>query len=93
MYTDSQLSEFPPVVQDMIQAHGLPVVARDAVPAATCGLIKSGRTLANLDSLGEGPEVRIRHGRGIGYPTLDFFRWFSRRVVVEPGKKPATLEA
>ena len=59
-------------------------VARTEVSEFSGGII-SERYLANLDSQGRGPRGRIRTGRKISYPALEFARWLARRSeVVEP---------
>jgi len=92
MLFESQFSEFPQLIQDMARAHGKPVIARHDVPAFTCGLIASGRTLANLDSLGEGPGQKVRVGRAVGYPTVVFCAWLAGRLTLEKGKRHVSVE-
>jgi hypothetical protein len=43
-----------------------------------------GRTMANLDSLGQGPEQRLLLGREIAYPRQSLLAWISRRLKVVP---------
>lgn len=57
-----------------------PIISRDRVTELFGGIITS-KTLANLDSLGEGPP-RIRVGRKIGYLTPVFLGWLANRTVV-----------
>lgn len=44
------------------------------------GGILTPKTLANLDSLCEGPASRIRIGKKIGYERDDFLTWFEKRI-------------
>ena len=54
-----------------------PVIARDHVEKLLGGIISS-KTLANLDSLGDGPK-RMRVGRKVAYRTEDLLEWLSNR--------------
>ncbi len=56
------------------------VVAREKVEILTGGIINP-RTLANLDSKGEGPPGRVRVGRKIAYPVNQFIEWLESRTV------------
>jgi hypothetical protein len=62
-------------------------VARTEVGKFTGGLI-SEKYLANLDCGGKGPAVRIRSGRKIIYPVVEFVKWLENRseVIPERGK-------
>ena len=51
------------------------VVAREKVSDFSGGILHP-RRMANLDSLGEGPE-RIRVGRKIAYPVNSLVKWMS----------------
>jgi hypothetical protein len=53
------------------------IVSRDQISKFTGGAISKGR-MANLDSLGEGPE-RFRIGRKIVYPVKPFIEWLAAR--------------
>lgn len=55
-----------------------PVIARDHVEKLLGGIISS-KSLANLDSLGEGPK-RMRVGRKVAYRTDDLLEWLSNRT-------------
>jgi len=57
-----------------------PVIARHAI-GRLLGEIVHPRTVANLDSRGEGPP-RIRLGRKIAYPRDSFLEWFAARMTV-----------
>jgi len=56
-----------------------PLIARDHVEKLLGGIISS-KTLANLDSLGEGPK-RLRVGRKVAYLTEDLLEWLAKRTV------------
>lgn len=54
------------------------VISRDQIFEFTGGAISRGR-MANLDSLGDGPE-RIRIGRKIVYPVGPLIKWLIART-------------
>jgi predicted DNA-binding transcriptional regulator AlpA len=56
-----------------------PIISRDHVEELLGGVISS-KTLANLDSLGEGPK-RMRVGRKVAYLTEDLLEWLASRAV------------
>jgi predicted DNA-binding transcriptional regulator AlpA len=56
-----------------------PLISRDHVEKILGGIISS-KTLANLDSLGEGPK-RMRVGRKVVYKTEDLLEWLASRTV------------
>lgn len=56
-----------------------PLISRDHVEKLLGGVISS-KTLANLDSLGEGPK-RMRVGRKVVYKTEDLLDWLAQRTV------------
>ena len=58
-----------------------PVMSRNQVESLLGGVI-SGRTLANLDSRGEGPEGRFYIGRKAAYPTRNLLAWLDSRMRV-----------
>lgn len=58
-----------------------PFISREEVQKFTGGIVNR-RTLANLDSLGMGPEGRIRVGRKVAYPVAQFIEWLERRAEV-----------
>ncbi|MBU1275401.1 MAG: hypothetical protein KJ720_08495 [Proteobacteria bacterium] len=47
----------------------------------------SPRTMANLDSLGQGPAQRVRLGKIVGYSRESLLSWLAKRLVVESGRK------
>jgi len=55
-----------------------PVLARKDVSRYLGGII-SPKTLANLDSLGEGPSGRFKVGRTVVYPTAALLMWLEER--------------
>ena len=57
-----------------------PMISRDHVEKLLGGVISS-KTLANLDSLGEGPK-RMRVGRKVVYLTEDLLDWLESRTVI-----------
>ena len=59
----------------------LPVfIARDHVEEILGGIISS-KTLANLDSLGQGPK-RMRVGRKVVYKAEDLLDWLAQRTTI-----------
>lgn len=56
-------------------------ICRDRVEQFTGGAIRS-RHLANLDSLGEGPEGAFKVGRRQCYPIDNFCDWLINRLEV-----------
>ena len=56
------------------------LIARDHVEKLLGGVISS-KTLANLDSLGEGPR-RMRVGRKVVYKTEDLLEWLAQRTTI-----------
>jgi len=54
------------------------IVARQEIGSFTGGVI-SEKYLANLDSQGKGPKGRIRVGRKIAYPVVEFVEWLESR--------------
>ena len=51
-----------------------PVFTREEAAKHLGGLL-SAKTLNNIDYKGEGPEVRVRVGKKIGYGSETFVRW------------------
>jgi len=54
------------------------VVARQKVGEFSGGLLHP-RTMANLDSLGQGPKGRIRLGRRVAYTVESLIQWMEAR--------------
>ena len=55
-----------------------PFIAREKVGEFTGGIIAP-KTLANLDSTGEGPKGRITVGRKVAYPVAELIIWLESR--------------
>jgi hypothetical protein len=68
-------------LSEMVNNWPSPFVARGEVSRFTGGIINP-KTLANLDSRGEGPAGRIRVGRKIAYPVQAFIEWLEKRATV-----------
>lgn len=59
-----------------------PIIARNEVGRITGGLINP-RTLANLDSLGQGPQGKVSMGKiRVGYIREPFINWFVNRLTL-----------
>jgi hypothetical protein len=67
------------VLQKMAAKWPSELVARTEIERFTGGLCNR-RTLANLDSMGKGPEGRLRVGRKICYPTSSVVRFLESRL-------------
>lgn len=72
--------------QEFIDKWPSAVVGREEVAKATGGL-KSPKSMANLDSRGEGPPERVKLGRKVGYPAASFFQWLVEQLQPVEGKK------
>lgn len=60
-----------------------PVFVRQQVRELTGGMI-DGRTLANLDSKGEGPDGKVKMGKTkAGYLREPFVDWFLNRLEIQ----------
>jgi len=59
-----------------------PFVARQEIRVFTGGAV-SEKTMANLDSQGEGPEGRFRIGRKVLYPVENLIKWLEARCLTE----------
>jgi hypothetical protein len=69
-----------------------PYVSRDKVGEFSGGILHP-RTMANLDSLGQGPKGRIRmNGKKITYPVDELINWLEARcdLVDDKEMKPWT---
>jgi predicted DNA-binding transcriptional regulator AlpA len=42
----------------------------------------SPRTMANLDSKGQGPAQRVRLGKSVGYPKEAIMKWLAERIQI-----------
>ena len=56
-----------------------PLVARERVDEFSGGIVTP-KTMANLDSLGEGPKGRITVGRKVAYPVDELISWLEARA-------------
>lgn len=56
-----------------------PIVSRDQIENFTGGALNR-RTLANLDSMGEGPANRFKVGRKVCYPVEAVCEWLASRA-------------
>ena len=81
---DTALNELSPVFRNLYDQ--LPeFVDRKTASRLSGGMVAAG-SIANADSLGEGPAVRVRTGRKVSYPRLEFVKWLASRCSVEhPG--------
>lgn len=55
------------------------VIARRKVGKLTGGLVAP-HTLANADSAGTGPAVKVRIGKNIAYTKESFLAWLTKRI-------------
>ena len=63
------------------------IVARQEVSRFTGGLFTP-KTMANLDSLGEGPKRKVRYKRKVGYPKKELVTWLcSQSAVIETSER------
>jgi hypothetical protein len=69
------------IVQNLLERWGRPFITRDTneIKEAT-GILYSAKSLANADSLKEGPDGKIRLGRKVIYPSENFFKWFVAKM-------------
>ena len=58
-----------------------PLLARDQVERFTGGTVTQ-KYIANLDSRGLGPSGRVRIGRKVVYPVVEFISWLERRAEI-----------
>lgn len=65
--------------QELADRWECPFVARSAVEQFSGGMLHP-RTMANLDSKGEGPEGKINMGRIVGYRTDGLVEWMWKRA-------------
>jgi len=59
-----------------------PLISRSEASRLTGGLI-SPRTLANLDSLGQGPKNKVRLGKKVAYERQAFLDFLAKRLEVD----------
>lgn len=66
--------------QELARRWPAPLVARDQkMLDKFSGGVLNARTLANLDSLGQGPPNRVRVGRKVAYFVSDLVAWMEKR--------------
>ena len=65
---------------ELADAWGSPIVAREAISKFSGGLLNP-RTMANLDSLGRGPQKMVRLGRKRGYWVDSLVEWMNNRML------------
>jgi hypothetical protein len=70
-------------VYSMTEKWSKPLVPRSLIGEFTCGLLSS-RYMANLDSLGEGPDGAMRCGGKVFYQTEHLARWLVARTSLSP---------
>lgn len=75
------LMELSPVFQSLYEQ--MPeLVDRKTASRLSGGMVAPG-SIANADSVGDGPAVRVRTGRKVAYPRLEFVKWLAARCTVE----------
>ena len=73
-----EISRGSEIFWERLEAALPPVFARAKIGAFSGGIIASG-TMANLDSQGKGPSVRVRIGKQVGYERTSFLQWLRER--------------
>jgi hypothetical protein len=58
------------------------VVRRQLIGQFTGGMIGA-RHLANMDSQGRGPAVRVKVGKNVGYPVDALIQWLEQHVKIQ----------
>lgn len=66
-------------LSDLVRSWPSPFVARKESDRFSGGTV-SPKYMANLDSMGKGPQGRFRIGRQIVYPVSEFVRWLESRA-------------
>ncbi len=67
-------------IDDFYTAVNAPIGDRKTMCAASGNMIGSTKTLANLDSLGQGCAAQVRLGKRVGYQTRPFAIWLFNRI-------------
>jgi hypothetical protein len=67
------------VLREMLSKWGSSIVCRGEIRRFTGGLI-SPKSLANLDSRGEGPAGAFRFGSKVAYPVAEVVSWLEMRA-------------
>jgi hypothetical protein len=76
--TELELNTCQDICESFVEKWGSPVVLRTEVGVFSGGLLHP-RTLANLDSLGEGP-LKITCGRKVAYRAVDLADWLRGKI-------------
>jgi len=72
------------LINRLKQSWGAPLVAREKVGDFSGGVLNP-RTLANADSLGVGPEGRVKFGRKVAYTVESLIDWmFQKNTINAP---------
>ena len=79
--TEAGQTQVEKVFREMADKWPSTVVARSQVKSFSGGVLDP-RYLANLDSTGEGPSIRLRIGRQIVYPVNELVSWMIARAEV-----------
>ena len=69
------------ILQKMVENWPSEIVARTSIKAFSGGLLNP-RTMANLDSLGQGPDGVVKCGRKSGYIVRELVSWMRKRMQV-----------
>ena len=78
---ENPIPELPLVYRQLYERMPELVDRREA--SRLCGGLVAPGSIANADSAGCGPEVRVRSGRKVAYPRLEFVKWLAERCKVE----------
>jgi hypothetical protein len=73
-------AEYEKVIDEM-EKNLKQIVTRRDLSEALGGLVAY-RTWANRDSLGTGPEVKIKIGRTVGYPKQAVMDWLRKNLTI-----------
>ena len=68
--------------QELSEAWPSAFVSRQEVGRFSGGLLHA-RTMADLDSLGQGPKVKVRFGRKIAYEKKSLIQWMRQHCKIE----------
>lgn len=69
------------LIEDFVTAAGAPIIDRKTASKLSGGLV-SIKTLANLDSLGEGCPARVKMGKRCGYECRPYAIWYFGRMEI-----------
>ena len=68
------------LIDDFCKNVNAPVADRHTMIRHSGNMIGSSKTLANLDSLGEGCKARVKLGKRVGYETRPYAEWLFGRM-------------